>query len=160
MTGEWWRWTLLNPDGVAPSRMVSVSASVNLPLHHKVHRFSSGKAHPGGPGKRAVKWLCGGMTIPWETRKNRMNQLLVYANCSWHNEYSDIQNKANSHVKSFYADAKMPKKNHSLSPFVSSLCFPCNFLEAIIHSGIINTPYSPTNLCDGAQMAIFCILYF
>ena len=27
--GGWWRWTLVSPDGVAPSRMVSVSASVN-----------------------------------------------------------------------------------------------------------------------------------
>jgi len=34
--GRWWRWALLSPDGVAPSRMVNVSASVNLPLHHKV----------------------------------------------------------------------------------------------------------------------------
>jgi len=31
-----------------------VSVSVNLPLHHKVQKFSSGTAHPGGPGKRAV----------------------------------------------------------------------------------------------------------
>jgi len=55
--GGWWRWALVNPDGVAPTRMVSVSASVNLPLHHKVQKFSSGPAHPGGPGKRAVKRL-------------------------------------------------------------------------------------------------------
>jgi len=34
--GGWWRWALVSPDGVAPSRIVSVSASVNLPLHHKV----------------------------------------------------------------------------------------------------------------------------
>jgi len=34
--------------------MVGVSASVNLPLHHKVQKFS---AHPGGPGKRVVKRL-------------------------------------------------------------------------------------------------------
>jgi len=33
---------LVSPDGVAPSRMVGVSASVNLPLHHKVQKFSSG----------------------------------------------------------------------------------------------------------------------
>ena len=33
----WRRWALVSPDGLAPSRMVSVSASVNLPLHHKVH---------------------------------------------------------------------------------------------------------------------------
>jgi len=38
--GEWRRWALLSPDGVAPSRMVGVSASVNLPLHHKVHQLT------------------------------------------------------------------------------------------------------------------------
>jgi len=27
---------MVSPDGVAPSRMVGVSASVYLPLHHKV----------------------------------------------------------------------------------------------------------------------------
>jgi len=30
-----------HPDGVAPSQMVSVFACVNLPLHHKVQKFSS-----------------------------------------------------------------------------------------------------------------------
>ena len=40
--GGWWRWALVSPDGMAPSRMVSVSASVNLPLQHKVQKFSSG----------------------------------------------------------------------------------------------------------------------
>jgi len=61
--GGWWRWTLLSPDGVAPSRMVSVSASVNLPLHHKVQKFSSGTGSPGWSRKRTVKrsW-CGGNT--------------------------------------------------------------------------------------------------
>jgi len=54
--GQWWRWALVSLDGVAPSRIVSVSASVNLPLHHEVQKFS-------GPGKRAVKrlwwrWWC------------------------------------------------------------------------------------------------------
>jgi len=34
--GGWWTWVLVSPDGVVPSRMVSVFASVNLPLHHKV----------------------------------------------------------------------------------------------------------------------------
>jgi len=57
----WWRWALVSADGVASSQMVSVSASVNLPLHHKVQKFSSAPAHPGGPGKRAIKWLwCSG----------------------------------------------------------------------------------------------------
>jgi len=59
--GVWWRWALVSPDGAAPSRMVSVSASVNLPLHHKVRSSLLALAHPGGPGKRAIKRLwCGG----------------------------------------------------------------------------------------------------
>ena len=53
----WWRWALVSPDGVAPSRVVGVSASVNLPLHHKVQCSLLALAHPDGPGKRAVKWL-------------------------------------------------------------------------------------------------------
>ena len=66
--GGWWRWALISPDGVAPSRMVGVSASVNLPLHHKVQKFSSllAPAHPGGPGKRVIKWLwlwCGVVVV-------------------------------------------------------------------------------------------------
>jgi len=40
--GGWWRWALAGPDGVATSRMVGLSASVNLPLHHKVQTFSYG----------------------------------------------------------------------------------------------------------------------
>ena len=49
----WWRWALVSLDGVAPSRLVGVSASVNLLL---------APAHLGGPGKRAVKrlWYGGG----------------------------------------------------------------------------------------------------
>jgi len=37
-----------------------VSASVNLPLHHKVQKFSSGTGLPDGHGKRAIKrlWWC------------------------------------------------------------------------------------------------------
>ena len=34
--GRWWRWSLVSVDGVTPSRMVGVSVSINLPLHHKV----------------------------------------------------------------------------------------------------------------------------
>jgi len=40
-----------------PSRMVAVSASVGLPLHHKVQEFSSGTGSPGWSWKRAVKRL-------------------------------------------------------------------------------------------------------
>jgi len=50
--GEWWRWALLSPDGVTPSQMVSVSASVNLPLNHKVQKFSSGTGSPGWSRKK------------------------------------------------------------------------------------------------------------
>jgi len=58
--GRWWRWALVTPDGVAPSRMVGVSASVNFPLHHKVQKFSSGTGSPGWSQikgrKTAVAW--------------------------------------------------------------------------------------------------------
>jgi len=53
----WWRRALVSLDVVAPSQMVSVSASVNLPLHHKVQKFSSGTGSPGWSRKRAVKQL-------------------------------------------------------------------------------------------------------
>jgi len=35
-------WLVVSLNGVAPSQMVGVSASVNLPLQHKVQEFSSG----------------------------------------------------------------------------------------------------------------------
>jgi len=41
-----------------PSRMVGVSASVNLPLHHKVQKFSSGIGSHGWSRKKAIQWLC------------------------------------------------------------------------------------------------------
>jgi len=40
---------------VAPRRMVSVFASVNLPLHHKVQKFSSGTDSPGGVPEKGHK---------------------------------------------------------------------------------------------------------
>jgi len=54
-----WKSTFLSPYGVAPSRMVDVSATVNLPLHHKVQKFSSGTGSPGWSWK---KGRCGGGT--------------------------------------------------------------------------------------------------
>ena len=62
--GGWWSWALVSPDGVAPSRMVGVSASVDLPLHHKVQKFSSGTGSPGWSRKKGRKtvvlmwWWC------------------------------------------------------------------------------------------------------
>ena len=38
-----------------PSRMVGVSASVNLPLHHKVQKFSSSTGSPGWSRKKGHK---------------------------------------------------------------------------------------------------------
>ena len=50
--GGWWRWALVSPDGVAPSQMVIVSASVSLPLRHKVQKFSSGTGSSGWSQKK------------------------------------------------------------------------------------------------------------
>ena len=49
--------TVPHPDGVVPSRMVDVSASVNLPLHRKVQKFSSGTGSPGWSRKKGHKML-------------------------------------------------------------------------------------------------------
>jgi len=60
--GTRWRWAMVIPDGVAPSRMVGVSISVNLPLPHKVQKFSSGTGSPGWSRKKGHKpvvvWCC------------------------------------------------------------------------------------------------------
>jgi len=53
----WWRCALVSLDGVAPCQMVGVSASVNLPLHRKVQKFSSGTGSPGWSQKMAIKQL-------------------------------------------------------------------------------------------------------
>ena len=53
--GGWWRCVLVRPDGVAPSWMVSVCASVDLPLHHKVQKFSSGTGSPRWSQKKGRK---------------------------------------------------------------------------------------------------------
>jgi len=62
--GGWWRWALVSLDRVAPSRMIGVSASYNLPLHHNVQKFSSGTGSPGWSQKKGHKtvvllwWWC------------------------------------------------------------------------------------------------------
>ena len=45
-------------DGVAPSRMVGLSASVNPPLHHKVQKPSSGTGSSGWSRKKGRKMVC------------------------------------------------------------------------------------------------------
>jgi len=53
--------------------MVSVSASVNLPLHHKVQKFSSGTGSPG-----------------WSRKKGRETVVVWWWNClcwtAWEND--------------------------------------------------------------------------
>ena len=61
MDGGWWRWALVSPDGVAPSWTVIVSASVNLPLHHKVQQFSSGTGSP----RWSQKKVCETIVVWW-----------------------------------------------------------------------------------------------
>ena len=46
---------MVRPDGVAPSQIICVSASVNLLLHHKVQKFSSGTGSPGWSRKKFLK---------------------------------------------------------------------------------------------------------
>ena len=53
--GGWWRWVLVSSDRLAPSRMISVSAAVNLPLHNKIQKFSSGTGSPGWSRKKGCK---------------------------------------------------------------------------------------------------------
>jgi len=55
--GGWWRWALVSPDGVAPSRIIRVSACVKLPLHHKVQKFSSGTGSPGWSREKGHKMV-------------------------------------------------------------------------------------------------------
>ena len=53
--GDDGRWALVSADGVAPSQMVGVSASVSLPLHYKVQKFFSGTGSPGWSWKKGRK---------------------------------------------------------------------------------------------------------
>ena len=73
-------------DGVAPIRMVSVFASVNLSLHHKVQKFSSGTISPGWSQKRAVKRLwcgCGGGVIHKNISVIDQIQILLIGSSVW-----------------------------------------------------------------------------
>jgi len=55
--GGWWRWALFSPDGVVPIRMVGMFAPVNLPLHHKVQKFSYGTGSPRWSRKKGRKMV-------------------------------------------------------------------------------------------------------
>jgi len=85
--GGWW-WALVSPDGVAPSQIVCVSASVNLHLHHKSRSFLLAPAHPGGPRKSGIKQLwC--VVVVWDFE--RLQTAKVTSNIiqgHWHWCYS------------------------------------------------------------------------
>ena len=63
--GGWWRWTLVSLDGVVLSRMVSVLPLIIFPCTIKSRSSLLALAHPGGPGKRAVKQLWW-WWLPWD----------------------------------------------------------------------------------------------
>jgi len=73
--GRQWRWALVSPDGVVPSRMVGVSASVNLPLHHKVQKFRSGTSSPERSRKNGRKMVV--MLLTWELTNTKTNCILL-----------------------------------------------------------------------------------
>ena len=58
--GGWWRWALVTRDGVAPRRMVGVSASVNLPLHHEVQVLFWRRLTQVVPERGVKRLWCGG----------------------------------------------------------------------------------------------------
>ena len=75
--GGWWRWALVSPDGVAPSRMVGVFASVNLPLHDKVQKFSSGTGSPGWSQKRGRKTVVVVVVVPSYNHSRRVEYTMT-----------------------------------------------------------------------------------
>ena len=73
-----------------PSQMVGVSASVSLPLHHKVRKFCSGTGSPGWSqkkGRKTVVVLPGLLVqkkvIFWRTPKPCVGVLPVHQWVTW-----------------------------------------------------------------------------
>jgi len=78
--GGWWRWVLVSPDGVAPSQIVSVPASVNLALHRKVQKFSSGTGSPGWSRKKGSKMV----VVWWWSQYLSFMGILLCCYCKLH----------------------------------------------------------------------------
>ena len=116
---RWWRWALVSPDGVAPSRMVSVSASVNLTLHHKVQKFSSGTGSPGWSRKKGRKTVvCAGVSVnvvyclDTAVSRNSNTRYLLRSNATYMSLY---QHKQHSH-----SDSLINTGNYYSSPMTTS----------------------------------------
>ena len=75
---------------MAPSRMVGVSAAVNLPLHHKVQKFSSNTSSPGWSQKKGRKTVvvCGGGVSYYWTTNNFTKRWLISSVCNKHHVLS------------------------------------------------------------------------
>jgi len=76
----WWRWVLVRPDEVAPSWMVGVPPLLIFPCTIKSRSSLLALAHPGRPGKRAVKQL-------WCVEFRCLFIIFCMQNCSWRNVY-------------------------------------------------------------------------
>ena len=81
---------------MAPSQMVGVSASVNLPLHHKVQKFCYGTSSPGRSRqkgrKTVVVWYGGGAKILLrENNENGLKSACEYQNLLGSNSSSALQ---------------------------------------------------------------------
>jgi len=68
---------LISLDGVAPSRIVDVSASNISHCTTKSRRFLLASAHPGSPGKGALKRLYDGMRHGLNFKHAAMTPLLI-----------------------------------------------------------------------------------
>jgi len=99
--GGWWRWAVVSADGVAPSRMVNVSASVNLPFHHKVQKFSSGTSSP-----------------EWSWKKGRKTVVVVYTNY-----------KSAFYPSYGWKEPKLPNTNYKLFVVINHISSPSQLIS-------------------------------
>jgi len=89
--GGSWRWALVSPDGEAPSQMVVVSAAVNLPLQHKVQKFSSVTGSPGWSQKRAL----GAVVAQWVSSSSSSSSSSLLHPCGHETELLLHNNNGN-----------------------------------------------------------------
>jgi len=125
---------------VLPSRMVRVSASVNLPLHHKSRSSLLAPAHPGGPRKKDIKQLCCGGVVsgqPWvsQYQKGKPFSILLQQETTgwqWH-QLDDMQiictllqtdNHASTSTLSFYSQMPFlpPNQQHQSTEGINHTC--------------------------------------